>query len=49
MNPDGTVFRVSTVITQMENRYFAEINDLRSHGTYSVICTPKQIADAHQH
>ncbi|WP_421616812.1 S-layer homology domain-containing protein [Brevibacillus sp. TJ4] len=49
VNPDGTVFHVPTVITQIGNRYFAEIHDLRGHGTYSVIWNPKQFGDVHNH
>lgn len=49
VNPDGTVFHVPTVVTKMNNRYFAKINDLRSQGTYSVIWNPKDFNDVKNH
>ncbi|WP_152547782.1 cadherin-like beta sandwich domain-containing protein [Paenibacillus ehimensis] len=49
VNPDGTVFHVPTVVTKMNNRYFALINDLRSHGTYSVIWNPQDFDDVKNH
>ncbi|SCW70755.1 S-layer homology domain-containing protein, partial [Paenibacillus tianmuensis] len=47
--PDGTVFHVPTVVTKIDNRYFAMINDLRSHGTYSVIWNPQDFDDVRNH
>ncbi|MCP3776062.1 S-layer homology domain-containing protein, partial [Paenibacillus sp. MZ04-78.2] len=47
--PDGTVFHVPTVVTKIENRYFALIKDLRSHGTYSVIWNPQDFDDVRNH
>ncbi|MFB6367038.1 S-layer homology domain-containing protein, partial [Paenibacillus elgii] len=47
--PDGTVFHVPTVVTKIDNRYFALINDLRSHGTYSVIWNPQDFDDVRNH
>lgn len=49
VNPDGTVFHVPTVVTKINNRYFAKINDLRSSGTYSVIWNPKDFNDVKNH
>ncbi|MFB0843406.1 cadherin-like beta sandwich domain-containing protein [Paenibacillus oleatilyticus] len=49
VNPDGTVFHVPTVVTKIDNRYFALINDLRSHGTYSVIWNPQDFDDVKTH
>ncbi|WP_238654374.1 S-layer homology domain-containing protein [Paenibacillus piscarius] len=49
VNPDGTVFHVPTVVTKINNRYFALINDLRSSGTYSVIWNPQDFADVRTH
>jgi len=49
VNPDGTVFHVPTVVTKINDRYFAKINDLRSHGTYSVIWNPQDLDDVKNH
>ncbi|MGE7825597.1 S-layer homology domain-containing protein [Paenibacillus sp. NPDC093718] len=49
VNPDGTVFHVPTVVTKIDNRYFALINDLRSSGSYSVIWNPKDFDDVQYH
>ncbi|WP_341346284.1 S-layer homology domain-containing protein [Paenibacillus sp. FSL H3-0469] len=49
VNPDGTVFHVPTVVTKINNRYFALINDLRSSGTYSVIWNPQDFDDVRNH
>ncbi|KPV60980.1 hypothetical protein QJ48_02610 [Paenibacillus sp. A3] len=49
VNPDGTVFHVPTVVTKIDSRYFALINDLRSHGTYSVIWNPQDFDDVKTH
>ena len=47
--PDGSVFHVPTVVTKVNNRYFALINDLRSSGTYSVIWNPQDFEDVQYH
>ncbi|QUL54948.1 FIVAR domain-containing protein [Paenibacillus tritici] len=49
VNPDGSVFHVPTVVTKINNRYFALINDLRSSGTYSVIWNPQDFGDVRNH
>ncbi|MFB7815036.1 S-layer homology domain-containing protein [Paenibacillus chitinolyticus] len=49
VNPDGSVFHVPTVVTKISNRYFAQINDVRSHGTYSVIWNPQDFEDVQYH
>lgn len=49
VNPDGSVFHVPTVVTKVNNRYFALINDLRSSGTYSVIWNPQDFDDVQYH
>ncbi|MGE7825596.1 S-layer homology domain-containing protein [Paenibacillus sp. NPDC093718] len=49
INPDGSAFHVPTVVTQINNRYFALINDLRSSGTYSVIWNPQDFDDVQYH
>ncbi|RAR44504.1 S-layer homology domain-containing protein, partial [Paenibacillus sp. MDMC362] len=49
VNPDGTVFHVPSVVTKVNNRYFALINDLRSSGTYSVIWNPQDFEDVKSH
>ncbi|WP_160308921.1 S-layer homology domain-containing protein [Paenibacillus sp. DMB20] len=49
VNPDGSVFHVPTVVTKINDRYFAKINDLRSHGTYSVIWNPQDFDDVKNH
>ncbi|MDF2718131.1 MAG: hypothetical protein K0R28_5056, partial [Paenibacillus sp.] len=49
VNPDGTVFHVPTVVTKINSRYYAMINDLRSSGTYSVIWNPQDFDDVRNH
>ncbi len=49
VNPDGSVFHVPTVVTRIDNRYYALINDLHSSGTYSVIWNPQDFADVKGH
>ncbi|WP_168735506.1 S-layer homology domain-containing protein [Cohnella fermenti] len=49
VNPDGGVFHVPTVVTKINNRYYAMINDLRSSGTYSVIWNPQDFDDVKNH
>ncbi len=49
VNPDGTVFHLPTVVTKIGNRYYAEIHDLRSSGTYSVIWNPQDFDDVRSH
>lgn len=49
VNSDGTIFHVPTVVTKINNRYFALINDLRSNGTYSVIWNPQDFDDVRSH
>ncbi|MFD0712080.1 cadherin-like beta sandwich domain-containing protein [Paenibacillus sp. GCM10027626] len=49
VNPDGTTFHLPTVVTKINNRYFAQINDLRSSGTYSVIWNPQDFDDVKKH
>lgn len=49
INPDGSVYHVPTVVTKINNRYFAQINDLRSSGTYSVIWNPQDFDDVRNH
>lgn len=49
VNPDGTVFHLPTVVTKIDNRYFALINDLRTSGTYSVIWNPQDLDDVRDH
>ncbi|MCR8635249.1 S-layer homology domain-containing protein [Paenibacillus radicis (ex Xue et al. 2023)] len=49
VNPDGTVHHVPTVVTKISDRYFAKIQDLRSHGSYSVIWNPQDFNDAKSH
>ncbi|WP_077568808.1 S-layer homology domain-containing protein [Paenibacillus ihbetae] len=49
VNPDGSVYHVPTVVTKVNNRYFALINDLRSSGTYSVIWNPQDFEDVQYH
>jgi hypothetical protein len=49
VNPDGSVYHVPTVVTEINNRYFAQINDLRSSGTYSVIWNPQDFDDVRNH
>ncbi|WP_158302134.1 S-layer homology domain-containing protein [Paenibacillus mesophilus] len=49
VNPDGTVFHVPTVVTKINSRYYAMINDLRSSGTYSVIWNPQDLDDVRSH
>lgn len=47
--PDGTIFHVPTVVTKINERYYAMINDLRDNGTYSVIWNPQNFADVRTH
>lgn len=49
VNPDGSVFHVPTVVTKISNRYYALINDLHSHGSYSVIWNPQDFDDVKSH
>ncbi|MFF2912691.1 Ig-like domain-containing protein [Paenibacillus sp. NPDC057934] len=49
INPDGSVYHVPTVVTKLNSRYYALINDLRSHGTYSVIWNPQDFDDVKKH
>ncbi|OMF00467.1 S-layer homology domain-containing protein, partial [Paenibacillus sp. FSL H7-0331] len=49
VNLDGTIFHVPTVVTKINDRYFAMINDLRSNGTYSVIWNPQDFDDVRGH
>ncbi|WP_217998937.1 S-layer homology domain-containing protein, partial [Paenibacillus pabuli] len=49
VNPDGSIFHVPTVVTKIDNRYYALINDLRSSGSYSVIWNPQDFEDARTH
>ncbi|WP_438346941.1 Ig-like domain-containing protein [Paenibacillus sp. FA6] len=49
VNPDGSVLHVPTVVTKIDNRYYALINDLRSHGSYSVIWNPQDFDDVKGH
>lgn len=49
VNPDGSVYHLPTVITKINDRYFAQINDLRSSGIYSVIWNPQDFADVRTH
>lgn len=49
VNPDGSVFHVPTVVTKINNRYYAMINDLRSSGSYSVIWNPQDFDDVKNH
>ncbi|MDF2663879.1 MAG: hypothetical protein K0Q94_6670, partial [Paenibacillus sp.] len=49
VNSDGTIFHVPTVVTKINDRYFAMINDLRSSGTYSVIWNPQDFDDVRNH
>ncbi|MFB5677369.1 S-layer homology domain-containing protein [Paenibacillus terreus] len=49
VNPDGSVYHVPTVVTKINDRYFAQINDLRSSGTYSVIWNPQDFDDVRNH
>ncbi|MBE1443828.1 S-layer homology domain-containing protein [Paenibacillus sp. OAS669] len=49
VNSDGTVNHVPTVVTKISNRYFAKIQDLRSHGNYSVIWNPQDFTDVKSH
>ncbi|MFB9274830.1 S-layer homology domain-containing protein [Cohnella cellulosilytica] len=49
VNPDGSVFHVPTVVTRIDNRYYAWINDLRSSGSYSVIWNPQDFDDVKNH
>ena|GEM_PF-812383 len=49
VNPDGSIFHVPTVVTKIESRYYALINDIRSNGTYSVIWNPQDFDDVQSH
>ncbi|MFB5761977.1 S-layer homology domain-containing protein [Paenibacillus medicaginis] len=49
VNPDGSVYHLPTVVTKIGDRYFAQINDLRSSGTYSVIWNPQDFDDVRNH
>ncbi|MFB5269787.1 S-layer homology domain-containing protein [Paenibacillus enshidis] len=49
VNPDGSVYHLPTVVTKIGDRYFAQINDLRSSGTYSVIWNPQDFDDVRSH
>lgn len=49
VNPDGSVFHVPTVVTKIDSRYYALINDLRSSGSYSVIWNPQDFDDVRTH
>ncbi|OMF55223.1 hypothetical protein BK141_28455 [Paenibacillus sp. FSL R5-0765] len=49
INPDGSIFHVPTVVTKIDSRYYALINDLRSSGSYSVIWNPQDFEDARSH
>ncbi|MGG3312367.1 S-layer homology domain-containing protein [Paenibacillus lautus] len=49
VNPDGTTFHLPTVVTKINDRYFAQINDLRTSGTYSVIWNPQDFDDVKKH
>ena len=47
--PDGSAYHVPTVVTRIGDRYYAQINDLRSYGTYSVIWNPQDFDDVRTH
>ena len=47
--PDGSIYHVPTVVTRIDNRYYAMINDLRSYGSYSVIWNPQDFEDVRTH
>ncbi|MBE1443806.1 cadherin-like beta sandwich domain-containing protein [Paenibacillus sp. OAS669] len=49
VNSDGTVNHVPTVVTKISDRYFAKIQDLRSHGNYSIIWNPQDFTDVKSH
>ncbi|WP_440112433.1 S-layer homology domain-containing protein [Paenibacillus sp. QZ-Y1] len=49
VNQDGSVYHLPTVVTKINNRYYAQINDLRSSGTYSVIWNPEDFTDVRTH
>lgn len=49
VNSDGSVYHVPTVVTKIDSRYYALINDLRSSGSYSVIWNPQDFEDARSH
>ncbi|KQO10669.1 S-layer homology domain-containing protein [Paenibacillus sp. Leaf72] len=49
VNSDGSVFHVPTVLAKINGRYYAQINDLRSHGSYSVIWNPRDFDDVKNH
>ena len=47
--PDGTIFHVPTEVQYMSGRYYAKINDLKNHASYSVIWNPKEFDDVKDH
>ncbi|WP_366292208.1 S-layer homology domain-containing protein [Paenibacillus sp. AN1007] len=49
INPDGSIYHVPTVVTKIDSRYYALINDLRSSGSYSVIWNPQDFDDVRTH
>ncbi|WP_339268972.1 S-layer homology domain-containing protein [Paenibacillus sp. FSL K6-1330] len=49
VNPDGSVFHLPTVVTKIGDRYYAQIHDLRSSGSYSVIWNPQDFDDVRTH
>ncbi len=48
LNADGSFSHVPTVITKIDNRYYAKINSL-TNSTYSVIWSPKTFDDVENH
>lgn len=49
INPDGSIYHVPTVVTKIDSRYYALINDLRSSGSYAVIWNPQDFDDVRTH
>lgn len=49
VNPDGSIYHVPTVVTKIDSRYYALINDLRSSGSYAVIWNPQDFDDVRTH
>ncbi|MBT2765865.1 S-layer homology domain-containing protein [Paenibacillus sp. ISL-20] len=49
VNPDGSVYHLPTVVTKIGDRYYAQIHDLRSSGSYSVIWNPQDFDDVRTH
>ncbi|MGG4342363.1 S-layer homology domain-containing protein [Paenibacillus lautus] len=49
VNPDGSVYHLPTVVTKIGDRYYAQIHDLRSSGSYSVIWNPQDFDDVRSH